>query len=316
MAGIFRLGILFGYICVCLSSKKRLDFLELRVSRLEVSARSDILELGGLIDEINETVSAAGVGSSGPVNNPQIEIKLNALDAKLEQFMQEQREKSVALSKAITEEKTMTRKMLKIMKQLADSNAESVLEIEETLEQNEIERDKFRTDWKMFEEGMMSEFNELSEQTKLLNDKLENFDGNIVIHGSERQDACPKDWQREGDNCYLFEKDEKLSWYGARIRCDDFGGKLTEPDTAKEMTYIMTNVHADNVWIGATDDGHEGKWVWASSQQLVSSNLNWQSGQPNNLYENQHCMEIGLLAMNDESCLQDNYYICEKAVVQ
>lgn len=284
------------------------------MNRLAFRTRQDILELGGLIDVLNETLVAGGV--SGTPNNPYIEDKLNALDVKLEHFIQDQREKSMALSKAITEEKAMSRKMLKIMKQLADSNAESVLEIEETLEQNEAEREQFMTDWKLFEEAMKNELDALSEKTELLNDKLENFDGNIVIHGSGKQMPCPKNWLREGDQCYLFERTEKLNWYGARIRCSDFGGNLVEPDTDEKMAYVLSTVLDDNIWIGATDEDEEGKWVWASTQKSVGKNINWQLNQPNNLYNNQHCMEIGYLSMNDESCFEENNYICEKEVNQ
>ncbi|XP_045178363.2 low affinity immunoglobulin epsilon Fc receptor-like [Mercenaria mercenaria] len=310
MLKLLGFGILFGIFCLSYSRnlKSRLDFLE----KESLKTRSDVMELRDLIYVINAT---GPVGGSETMNTSVVEAKLKSLDEKLEHFMQEQHDTKVALAMAITEEKAVTRKMLKIIQDLADSNTESVLEIEQTVNENEHERENFKRDWKLFEDSVRSDLNEMRKNTKTLQDMLENVDGNVVIQSAGKIDPCPKNWFREGDTCYLYQKNEQLSWYGARIRCDDLGGKLAEPDTEEKMMYMLLTLDENNVWIGATDDGHEGSWVWASSQKSVGSTSLWQPGQPNNLSGNQHCMEVGLSLLNDESCLEDNYYICEKAVV-
>lgn len=310
MANTFSFVVVFGCLGFCLADlKSRLDFLEMQVSRESFKTRSDMIELRELISSMNSTVSLDG----GKVeNNCAIDVKLDKLSEKLEHFMHKQRGRNAALAKAISDEKSVSRKLLKIVRELTDSNTESVLEIEQALEQSEIERDNFRNEWEMFEDKVKSELNDMANKSQILHEKFKNFDGNIIIHNFEKKEACPKTWKQDKDTCYLYQNGEKLNWYGARIRCHDLGGKLAEPDTEDKMLYVLSTVDEENIWIGATDDEQEGKWVWASTQEQVKPYMIWQPNQPNNLYGSQHCMEIGLLSVNDESCMEKNYYVCEK----
>lgn len=314
MASTFSFVVVFGCLGFCSANvERRLDFLEMQVNREAFKTKSDILELRELISSMNRT----GSSDCGKVGDTSaVDMKLDELMEKLTHFMHHQHKRNAALAKAISDEKSVSRKLLKIVRELTDSNTESVLEIEQVLEQSKIERDKFKNEWEMFEENVKSELNDMANKSQILHEKFKNFDGNIIIHNFEKKEACPKTWKRDKDTCYLYQKEEKLNWYGARIRCDDLGGKLAEPDTEEKMLYVLSTVDKENIWIGATDDEQEGKWVWASTQEQVKPYMLWQPNQPNNLFGNQHCMEIGLLSVNDESCMEENYYVCEKPVVE
>lgn len=315
MAKLLSLVVLFGISGFSQSEtlKSRVDFLEMQVSREAFKTKSDIIELREQIAYINKTKS---LGAPKTADTSDIEVRMEHLEESVKQFIDIQYEKTIVLSKAIQGEKALTRKMLKIIRDLADSNTESVLEIEEALKQNEIGRELFEEEWKLFQNEIKGELNEVKNNSKVLNDKLKNFDGNIIIHNANKKTACPEAWTRDKNTCYLYQKQEKLSWYGARIRCHDLGGNLAEPDTEEKMRYILSAIDDNNVWIGATDEDNEGTWVWASSQKQLGSYIQWQQSQPNNLFGNQHCMEIGLSLVNDESCFEDNYYVCEKPVTE
>lgn len=290
MATILFYCVIAGYLGVSysVSLSARMDTIEKQVNWEAFKTKSDFMELRKLISLVNTTGHSDG---GGGVDNSNVIDKLSALDAKLERFMQDQLERDVALSKAITQEKVMTRTVLQ---EIRDS----------------------KKVWKVFEDRIKHDMLALSEKSEQLEDIIEHADGGVIIQTIEKEKPCPKNWFQNENTCYFYEKNERLNWYAARIKCHDFGGKLSEPDTAEKMRFLI-NVHVlhggHDVWVGATDDSKEGKWVWESSQTAVDF-VSWQLGQPNNMAGNQHCMEMGLSNMNDDSCLSENNYICQKLV--
>ncbi|KFB38258.1 galactose-specific C-type lectin, putative [Anopheles sinensis] len=70
-------------------------------------------------------------------------------------------------------------------------------------------------------------------------------------------------------------------------------------------------------WIGGTDLGLEGTFVWISTNNLVGSPggyFNFSPTQPDNKGGNEHCLEIGRwggVAWNDVPCELSQRFICE-----
>lgn len=303
-------------LCVhqCWSSPdllRKMNTLEQLVSQENLRIKSDLIELRHLISTMDVKKTP---DSENSLDKAEIVSKLKDMEAEIKNFIKEQKSKSAAVSKAISDEKAVSRKLLNVVKELATSNAKSVQEIEEAISLNEAVRDEFTKEMDEFKTSMEAKIDAVRNLTELMDERIVNMDGTLIIQGVPKKPPCPDGWFRNTDNCYLFNKQEKLNWYGASIRCHDFGGKLVELETESEMKYIVDKIeNENNVWIGASDDDIEGSWVWSSSQKAVDV-VTWQSGQPNNLGGNQNCMEIGLSKMNDENCFEENLYVCEMPV--
>lgn len=82
---------------------------------------------------------------------------------------------------------------------------------------------------------------------------------------------------------------------------------------------ILTSLCVETVWLGGTDVGTEGRWVWGSDRSLFTySAWNRAKGQPNN-YNNQDCLSLYRpynLTWCDEKCETRYQYICEKEIAQ
>merc|ERR1719300_454195 len=82
---------------------------------------------------------------------------------------------------------------------------------------------------------------------------------------------CPEGWLNAGHiGCYLLPPYLKVSsFYEAEMICEDMGGIVVEPRTEVEqelITSLLAGLEPEdgtgNWWIGLTDAGHEGIWVW------------------------------------------------------
>ncbi|XP_076111664.1 neurocan core protein-like isoform X2 [Mytilus galloprovincialis] len=124
---------------------------------------------------------------------------------------------------------------------------------------------------------------------------------------------CPNGWMLYNHHCYFFGR-EKISWDQAAYSCGMRGGYLTKVDDRNEDIWLQTHMLG---WIGATDRGHEGQWVWYNDGTPVQYN-SWRhsTGEPNNANGGEDCaymLDGGI--WNDASCDSPISYICEKNLV-
>lgn len=93
---------------------------------------------------------------------------------------------------------------------------------------------------------------------------------------------------------------------------------LTIQDDIETQLLInrLKELNLTTTWIGATDLGHQGVWMWTSNHKKVTS-IPWGRSQPNNLDNNQRCMAVSNLfnGWNDEKCTAEISYFCEEIVV-
>jgi len=113
---------------------------------------------------------------------------------------------------------------------------------------------------------------------------------NIVhfCHGS-----CVLPWIQPGNDspCYAVSTEE-LNFYNADKFCKTHGGFLAEPRTQEETNLIELFVKPDkNYWIGLTDIGEEGAFVWGSDFSAPDY-TNWYPGQPDDYYDNEDCVNL------------------------
>lgn len=73
-----------------------------------------------------------------------------------------------------------------------------------------------------------------------------------------------------------------VEWYTAVTYCSALKGHLVIINDAVEDNFVYTNLYLPNkgVLLGATDQGHEGEWLWANGDKMEYTN--WSEGEPNN----------------------------------
>jgi len=95
------------------------------------------------------------------------------------------------------------------------------------------------------------------------------------------------------ENGHAYKRyDTPMSWHAARDLCASNGGHLATITSAAEHEFILRNFASDHVcWLGATEEGHEGKWTWVTGEPFEYTN--WASGEPNDYVPNEDYMVMG-----------------------
>ncbi|KAJ7393777.1 chromatin-modulating protein mrc1 [Desmophyllum pertusum] len=109
----------------------------------------------------------------------------------------------------------------------------------------------------------------------------------------------------------------KLSWENARAVCLGLEGDLVSIDNEKEMDFVNNNISrikGREVWIGLNDRLKEDQFVWSDGTPFNSSwsYSNWGNNEPNNIRNDEDCVELYYNVWNDNSCSGTNFYICER----
>jgi hypothetical protein len=83
---------------------------------------------------------------------------------------------------------------------------------------------------------------------------------------------------------------ERGTWAHAKDRCATFGGQLaTVPDEAT-WTFVQGLAGTAYLWLGATDEKEEGKWVWVDGTPMQFTA--WAEGEPNTGDRSQNYLHI------------------------
>ena len=69
------------------------------------------------------------------------------------------------------------------------------------------------------------------------------------------------------------------------------------------------------MWIGLTDTGDEGKFVWMSDGTEVTY-ADWYKGQPNDWKKGQDCVTYYKNKWNDEECSERRQFLCQKGRIK
>lgn len=72
---------------------------------------------------------------------------------------------------------------------------------------------------------------------------------------------------------------EKVNWQAAQNRCKQQGGQLVVIHDEATLGFIKSLTKL-RVWLGATDEKVDGKWVWSDGKDMTFTN--WAEGEPNN----------------------------------
>merc|ERR1711915_386550 len=127
-------------------------------------------------------------------------------------------------------------------------------------------------------------------------------------------------WEKVNGRYVKHFNDQKVTWSEAKASCEERNSKLlmVKDDVTQEWT---KKIHTP-VWIGATDQGHEGEWKWVdgSSVDKTKKSKHWGAGEPDSglgLVE-EDCLATGfeLLWIHhgqwaDEVCKSKFTFACE-----
>ncbi|XP_026579243.1 C-type lectin lectoxin-Thr1-like [Pseudonaja textilis] len=131
--------------------------------------------------------------------------------------------------------------------------------------------------------------------------------------------CCPQDWFPKNGFCYKVFNDHK-NWNDAETFCRKYkpGCHLASIDDSDESTDLAEYVSdylrsGGNVWIGLNDPRKQRCWQWTDRSR--NSYLTWQPGEPNNLRNNENCVELwsrsGYKNWNDENCASTRAFLCK-----
>ena len=82
--------------------------------------------------------------------------------------------------------------------------------------------------------------------------------------------------------------DRKVSWHEAKRLCEAMGGYLACIESEDEQRFIATLAGGRYLYLGATDEGHEGAWEWGNGVPFTYTC--WMKGQPNNYGGAENCL--------------------------
>jgi len=109
---------------------------------------------------------------------------------------------------------------------------------------------------------------------------------------------------------------EKKTWAAAQSVCHAEGGQLVIVNSKATNDWLAKQT-LNNIWIGATDNGHEGKWTTPDGS-LASKDF-WYKGEPNNCCGGQNCAVVNFLSgkyggkgtWDDQGCGIARSFVCE-----
>ncbi|XP_025938389.1 collectin-11 isoform X3 [Apteryx rowi] len=119
---------------------------------------------------------------------------------------------------------------------------------------------------------------------------------------------------RETDNkIYLLVKEEKR-YLEAQLYCHGRGGMLSMPKDENANSLIASYINQaglTRVFIGINDLEKEGNFVYSDRSPMQTFNK-WRSGEPNNAYDEEDCVEmVASGGWNDVACHITMYFVCE-----
>uniref|UniRef100_A0A4W5QTZ6 C-type lectin domain-containing protein n=1 Tax=Hucho hucho TaxID=62062 RepID=A0A4W5QTZ6_9TELE len=151
-------------------------------------------------------------------------------------------------------------------------------------------------------------------------DQLQKERDDLMRKFSNLKQTCPEGWQKFQSSWYFISTETK-TWEESRKDCLERGADLVIVNSDKEQEFLFgLNKGA---WIGLTDSVTEGTWTWVDDTPLNISY--WHSQQPDNGRDDlkngeEDCVELNtetwppVKAWNDQACLDNRRWICEKVV--
>ena len=161
-----------------------------------------------------------------------------------------------------------------------------------------------------------SENQELKQKLVVMQEELAHVGASVGLS------TCDEGWIRFHGSCYLF-NDQIQTWADAVATCRAKGSYLVEITTDSELEFVRgerKQLHYPKwaewaKWIGATDEEHEGRFVFQHSKRPLPNTF-WHEGEPNNVKGIEHCVVLfaGYEKFYDVPCTYKFKSVCERLV--
>jgi hypothetical protein len=97
------------------------------------------------------------------------------------------------------------------------------------------------------------------------------------------------------DNGHSYQRfDTSMIFQDAKTFCESLGGYLTTITSQAEQDFVFNNLASGSpyrvVWLGGTDQSHEGVWTWITGETW--SYTNWGDGEPNNFGNGENYLQM------------------------
>jgi hypothetical protein len=108
----------------------------------------------------------------------------------------------------------------------------------------------------------------------------------LVVSGAAYAERLQ--WKTEdGGNDHWYERvNAEVTWHQAKQQAEDMGGHLATITSDAENTWVYDNFGGGDAWLGATDEGSEGTWIWVTGEPWGYTR--WASNQPDNAGSREH----------------------------
>ncbi|XP_070075818.1 CD209 antigen-like protein B [Drosophila takahashii] len=227
-------------------------------------------------------------------------LKLNDTQAKLGQIQTKLEEQTVSLEDSLVRLTRMEAHQTDIQKALG-----SQLEVQINLEKEQ----KSLTE--TFKNTIPENFDGRLERLEKNQRDMQTQQAALMDILSEVQAKIlwPK-FRRIGSRLFYIETQTRASWQGAVNACREMGGYIAAIKDQEELDAITKILDADRYWLGINDIASQGIYLSEASGK-TAPHLQWQSGEPNNNLNNEHCVELLNGKMNDIPCHDRLYSICQ-----
>jgi hypothetical protein len=118
--------------------------------------------------------------------------------------------------------------------------------------------------------------------------------------------------------CYALVKTPDVTWDGANMACQAWGGALAVLATQDEIDAILPSLSSIGgaFWIGAHDLAMEGSFAWQNGEPWMYENgqAPWANSTEPNGGINENCVELYQDGrFNDQACTDLRDHVCERA---
>ncbi|XP_051776514.1 CD209 antigen-like protein B isoform X2 [Erpetoichthys calabaricus] len=156
---------------------------------------------------------------------------------------------------------------------------------------------------------LQREVSRLSLQMRIL--QMGGSDKSFNLHEWEvnvRNETANSNWSDLSGHQYYFSSD-RLSWSSARDTCTSMSSYLAVVTTEQEQDFIISKMR-ERSWVGLSDLEEESVWKWTTGEPVEQRF--WESGEPNNEFD-EDCGEIKENGkLNDIPCNLRRHFVCEK----
>jgi len=123
--------------------------------------------------------------------------------------------------------------------------------------------------------------------------------------------VIPPGFEKIGKRYFYVERNHHQNWFSASKSCVEVGGQLAVIQDEQELRDLRRRItHDTGYWLDINDLVNEEQYVsWTTGKRAPF--LTWQSGEPNNAHDREHCVDLYKGVFYVDKCETRYYFICQ-----